>query len=74
MVGYSSIPDEWANEQWVKVNGIDRKNNSTGYSVLNCVSCCKTCNFAKKNMSYKDFIGYLNRVSEFRHEALVQEG
>ena len=25
-------------------NGIDRKNNSKGYSIDNCVTCCSTCN------------------------------
>lgn len=41
----------------IKYNGIDRLDNSIGYEIENCVSCCKPCNIAKhninKNMIYK---------------------
>lgn len=49
--------------QWSGVivyNGIDRKNNSSGYTLENCVPCCKQCNFAKHNMSYDEFIAWRN--------------
>lgn len=46
--------------------GIDRKDTSLGYQLENCVTCCKTCNFAKNNMSYEEFIYYLDRVSQYR--------
>lgn len=36
-------------------NGIDRKENDIGYCVGNVVSCCRTCNFMKGTLSYKDF-------------------
>lgn len=47
-------------------NGIDRKNNDIGYLRENCVTCCKTCNFAKNSMSYDEFIGYLDNLVKFR--------
>lgn len=46
--------------------GIDRKDSDQGYHFENCVTCCKTCNFAKNDMSYNEFIEYLNRLTTFR--------
>ncbi len=46
--------------------GIDRKNSNEGYHIDNCVTCCKTCNFAKNDMSYEEFIEYLDRLTAFR--------
>lgn len=43
-------------------NGIDRVDNSKGYTIDNIVPCCKICNFAKKNMSQKDFKGWIKRA------------
>ena len=37
-------------------NGIDRINNKDGYHESNCVTCCKTCNFMKRDMNYDEFI------------------
>jgi 5-methylcytosine-specific restriction endonuclease McrA len=37
-------------------NGIDRKNNSRGYTLENVVSCCWKCNLAKGSMSEQEFI------------------
>jgi hypothetical protein len=46
--------------------GIDRKDSNIGYQFDNCLTCCKTCNFAKNDMSYEDFIAYLDRLTAFR--------
>ena len=46
-------------------NGIDRKNNGKGYTEDNIVSCCKQCNFAKRNMSYKEFKFWINKLVKF---------
>ncbi len=45
-------------------NGIDRKDNSKGYIIENCVSCCKMCNFAKSNYSLEDFTNWIKRAYE----------
>src|SRR5208283_1176118 len=38
-------------------NGIDRKDNSLGYTTSNCVSCCGRCNRIKSNdLTYKEMI------------------
>lgn len=38
-----------------KLNGVDRKDNSKGYTKDNSVACCKYCNFAKYTLSEKEF-------------------
>ena len=45
-----------------KYNGIDRKDNSKGYSLENCVTCCKYCNIAKKDNDMEDFIQWINHL------------
>lgn len=46
-------------------NGIDRKDNAAGYTIENSLPCCKICNYAKRTLSYDEFIAYLNRVHNF---------
>lgn len=46
-------------------NGIDRINSSIGYTKNNIVTCCKRCNFSKRDLSYQDWINYLNRISSY---------
>lgn len=48
----------------VKLNGLDRVNNSEGYTESNCVSCCSDCNYMKSNMSLRDFVDHLTRIVE----------
>jgi len=43
-------------------NGIDRRDNEIGYTKENCLPCCKICNRAKNNMTYKDFVDYINSI------------
>lgn len=47
-------------------NGIDRIDNSLGYTATNCVPCCTICNRAKNNMTYKDFITYIERIKNLK--------
>jgi hypothetical protein len=46
-------------------NGIDRVNNTLGYSVDNCVPCCTTCNRAKLQMTKQEFIDWITRVYNY---------
>jgi hypothetical protein len=48
------------------VNGVDRKDNLLGYSTSNVLPCCKFCQFAKRDLSYDDFINNLKRVAEYK--------
>lgn len=45
-----------------KWNGIDRLDNSLGYSVTNCVTCCPTCNWSKRTQSVDDFRNWVRRA------------
>jgi len=46
-------------------NGIDRIVNTEGYTLANCVPCCKMCNWAKSNKSLAEFKTWIERV--YRH-------
>lgn len=51
------------------VNGVDRKHNNIGYIEENCVTCCKTCNYAKRDLSYEKFEEWIDRLIKFRKSA-----
>jgi hypothetical protein len=46
-------------------NGIDRVDNTKGYTKENSVSCCKICNQAKHTMTENNFIDWIFRASDF---------
>lgn len=46
----------------IYVNGIDRVDNSRGYSVSNSVACCSFCNKAKGSLSVKDFLENIKSI------------
>lgn len=43
-------------------NGIDRVDNTKGYSVDNCIPCCKKCNIAKSTMGEKEFYTWISQA------------
>ena len=45
-------------------NGLDRKHSKGNYSIENVVPCCRTCNFAKRDMSYEEFIQHVAKMSK----------
>ena len=45
-----------------KYNGLDRKDNTQGYSLSNCVPCCKRCNRVKQAMDSEDFIELASKI------------
>lgn len=55
-----------------KVNGIDRKDNSLGYLLPNCVSCCVTCNFLKNMMSANQFIDHVLKIAMHKHKDVIK--
>src|SRR5208282_2353155 len=44
------------NKLTIKLNGVDRIDNSKGYIPEDCVSCCRVCNHAKHSMTAEAFI------------------
>ncbi len=53
---YGSLPN----------NGLDRIKNDIGYVVENIVPCCTSCNYAKRDLTYEDFISWLDQIVKFR--------
>ena len=50
----------------VMLNGIDRIDSSRGYTLENTYPCCKTCNYAKSNLSYAVFLEWLDKLIKNR--------
>lgn len=46
-------------------NGIDRINNSVGYVLSNCVTCCSICNTAKSDLSFEEFNDWIKRLVRY---------
>lgn len=43
-------------------NGIDRVDNSKGYTLENCVTCCFICNRAKSTMTRESFLTWIKEI------------
>lgn len=50
----------------VLVNGIDRKDSNSGYYIMNCITCCKNCNYAKGNSCMEEFETWIQNLVKFR--------
>lgn len=48
-------------------NGIDRIDNSKGYTIDNVVPCCSLCNWQKKDMTVLEFISHAQKITEHRN-------
>uniref|UniRef100_A0A6C0I5H7 Uncharacterized protein n=1 Tax=viral metagenome TaxID=1070528 RepID=A0A6C0I5H7_9ZZZZ len=49
-------------------NGIDRKDQTKGYILENCVSCCKLCNYMKGSTSNEVFIKRAEHILTFQNK------
>ena len=47
----------------IKYVGVDRINSDKGYSISNCVPCCKFCNYAKSDFKLKDWVEWIYKIS-----------
>lgn len=56
--------EQWGQKQWPTIywNGVDRLDNSKGYSSNNSVACCRTCNKAKLDTPAGDFLQWVQEV------------
>jgi hypothetical protein len=48
-------------------NGIDRKDQTKGYIIDNCVSCCKICNYIKGSLSDDIFIKRIIHILKYNN-------
>lgn len=46
-------------------NGVDRKDNSKGYTEENAVPCCFQCNYSKRTHTLKEFHDWIKRLYDF---------
>jgi hypothetical protein len=56
-----TLKDYSAKESWndYYYNGIDRLDSLAGYTIGNCVPCCRRCNYAKSDMPYDEFLEHI---------------
>ncbi len=47
-------------------NGIDRVDSVAGYTPVNCVPCCRPCNYAKSDMDLAEFMSWIDRLVSFQ--------
>ena len=47
-------------------HGVDRVDNTIGYSVNNCVPCCGECNLAKSKLDVTEFLLKVKRIVEWQ--------
>jgi len=45
-------------------NGVDRKDNTKGYSPDNVVACCWHCNRMKGDLGYQEFLALIRTISQ----------
>ena len=53
-------------------SGIDRYDNSVGYTTENCVSCCTFCNTAKLDKTIQQWEEWLDRIVKFRERSTTR--
>jgi hypothetical protein len=46
----------------IRTMGLDRVNNTEGYTITNTIPCCSTCNFMKLKSSREDFIAKCRQI------------
>lgn len=59
---YTTCSKHPVNENILVYNGIDRKENNTGYTKENCITACGICNRMKMNLNYYDFIEQIKKI------------
>lgn len=53
---------------WIIHSGIDRVMNDIGYVSGNVVPCCKVCNYAKRDMTEREFLVWIHQVARHTNE------
>jgi hypothetical protein len=53
-----------------KYNGVDRVDNTQGYYLSNCVTCCAMCNKMKMNYTLDEFV---NKITEIYNNFVTKD-
>jgi len=57
----TSYPCDYCGEDKLRI-GIDRIDNTEGYTLSNSAPCCTMCNMMKKTSTVKDFIDHVEKI------------
>lgn len=68
---YKGITKEWAENQYIRLNGIDRLDNKCGYTEANSVPCCSICNQMKLDRTEEDFMNHTEKILKFRSKSEI---
>lgn len=63
-----SSPCAYCGEIMNNFNGLDRVDSSKEYTIDNVVPCCKYCNWAKNDLSVKEFKEHINKIHHYLME------
>lgn len=50
----------------LKWNGIDRRDNTKGYTIENSVPCCTFCNWSKKHFTEEQFLDKIIKIYKYK--------
>lgn len=53
---------KYNNSQTIKMHGVDRLDSNIGYHLNNCVPCCTSCNYAKHELTEKQFLDKIIKI------------
>lgn len=53
---------KYVNTEPVFANGVDRIDSSVGYTLNNCIPCCTSCNYAKHQLTQKEFFDKIIKI------------
>ena len=49
-------------------NSLDRIDSKIGYTLKNCVPCCKKCNTMKWDLSIQDFYSHIDKIQNYKNK------
>jgi hypothetical protein len=61
---YTTSSNNPVKENILIYNGIDRKDNTMGYSKENCITACGICNRMKMDLDYKEFLEKIKKINK----------
>ena len=69
---YNGYEEDSFSSNKLKLNGIDRKDNKKGYTIDNCISCCKNCNFLKGALDPNTLIKRCEHILYYNNEVYIE--
>lgn len=60
-----SLPCEYCGQRG---GGVDRIDNTKGYSIENTAPCCKFCNYMKRDYAVEEFLAHISKIYEHQSQ------